>query len=74
MKVITWHLREVMAKHKISNRALAEKVGKHETTVTAWRNAETLPGFGGEVLGELLHSLSLLSGREIGLLDLLREE
>lgn len=43
-----WLLAELMERHRITNKELAAKIGRHETAVSRLRSADTLPAIGGE--------------------------
>lgn len=63
--VLPWRIGEVMARHRITNKALAKRVGRHETSVSRWRTAEEMPRLSGSELGALCQALSDLAGVKI---------
>ncbi|MBW4460515.1 MAG: helix-turn-helix transcriptional regulator [Nodosilinea sp. WJT8-NPBG4] len=69
--MLTWRLNEVMARHRISNKLLAEKLQRHETSISRMRTADEMPRFSGAELSALCDALSAIAGVRIGPSDLL---
>jgi DNA-binding Xre family transcriptional regulator len=72
MKVV-WHLNLIMARWHISNKDLAQELGRHPTSISRLRTATVMPRLGGEELQALCNALGRLSGHDIGPADLLQE-
>jgi len=70
---IGWFLNVVMARWHISNADLAEKMGRHPTSISRMRTARSMPRMSGEDLALLCEALSALSGKDIDPSDLLME-
>lgn len=68
MAVVTmptmWRLNELMARHHVSGKALADELGISTNAVSALRKATTMPKINGERLDEIAAALTKLS--EIG--------
>jgi len=43
---VRWKLREVMARRRVRNDALAQEMGVHKTTISRWRAEDSLPPIG----------------------------
>ena len=54
---IKWRLRQMMAERRITNRALAERMGKHPNSITYLRRTDTMPRLDGELLENLCAAL-----------------
>lgn len=59
--VVRWKLREVMARRRITNKALAIELDVHPTSISRLRTQDVLPEIGGEVLGRLIDGINKLS-------------
>ena len=60
MSKVNWLLKEVMERHRITNRELAIKLGKHETAISRLKLAKTLPAIGGEEVISISDALTEL--------------
>ena len=58
---VRWKLREVMARRKITNRALASELQVHPTSVSRLKTQDVLPEIGGEALVALINAINKLS-------------
>ncbi|BAZ16752.1 hypothetical protein NIES4071_86300 [Calothrix sp. NIES-4071] len=67
---VRWKLREVMARRKITNKALADELGIHQTTVSRLKTQDVLPEIGGVVLGQMIDAINKLSKDSYGACDL----
>jgi putative transcriptional regulator len=63
---VGWKLREVMARRKITNKALADELKVHPTTISRLKTQDVLPEIGGEVLGQLINAINKLSVEGFG--------
>lgn len=54
---IKWHLRRIMAEKRWTNRALANAIGLHETSVSNLKNRDTMPRIDGNTLSALCATL-----------------
>lgn len=71
--LITWKLKQVMTRHKIAAKDLADKLGLSRNSVSHWRKPD-MPKLNGEDLNNLLLALNSLRRKErkpIQLSDLL---
>ena len=59
--IVRWKLREVMARRRITNKALAIELDVHPTSISRLKTQDVLPEIGGEVLGKLIDSINKLS-------------
>ena len=66
MSVVRWKLREVMARRRITNKALALELNVHPTSISRLRTQEVLPEIGGEVLGQLIDGINKLTVEDYG--------
>ena len=73
MAKIGWFLNVVMARWHITNAELAEKMGRHPTSISRLRTARSMPRMNGADLQALCDALSVLSGKDIDPSDLLME-
>ncbi len=55
--MLRWRLREVMARDRVTNRELAERLGVHETSVSRLKTSDTMPRIDGEQLEKLCRAL-----------------
>ncbi|MUG92831.1 helix-turn-helix domain-containing protein [Scytonema sp. UIC 10036] len=58
---VCWKLREVMARRKITNKALADEMKVHPTTISRLKTQDVLPEIGGETLCQLINAINKLS-------------
>ncbi len=61
MSVVRWKLREVMARRRITNKALAMELNVHPTSISRLRTQDLLPEIGGEVLGRIIDGINKLT-------------
>jgi putative transcriptional regulator len=57
-QMLKWRLREVMARGKITNRELAQELGRHEGSISRMKNAEQMPRIDGAELNDLCNALT----------------
>ena len=69
--MIRWKLNELMARHRISNKDLAESLGRHETSVSRMRTSDEMPRFNGESLNALCDALTGLAEVTVNPSDLI---
>lgn len=74
--VIRWQLNEVMARHHIKGKTLAEYLSDREATISKLRNSRTMPRIDGDRLDSLLKALNHLADpvptdRKIDVTDLI---
>lgn len=67
---ITWKLREVLARRKITNKALAAEMGVHATHISRIKSRDTLPAIGSEEIERFLTAINALSSEEFGVCNL----
>lgn len=67
---ISWLLRETMARRKITNKALADRLGKHPTTIARLKAQDTLPEIGGEAIEDIRVAITDLSQESFGVCTL----
>lgn len=60
--MIRWKLRQVMADRSMSNRALAEALNLHETTISNMKRRDDMPRIDGETLNLLCKALGCVPG------------
>lgn len=78
--VVRWKLREVMARRRITNKALADELNAHPTSISRIKTQDILPEIGGEALGRLIDGINKLSVEGFGdctleeLIELISEE
>jgi putative transcriptional regulator len=58
---VVWKLREVMARRRITNKALAENLGLHPTNISRIKSRDTLPAIGGEEIERYRSAITDLS-------------
>ena len=56
--VIRWKLRQLMADRQVTNRALADALGIHETSVSNMKRRDDMPRVDGETLNILCNTLN----------------
>jgi putative transcriptional regulator len=71
-----WKMSELMARHKVTGKAMALFLGLSEPTIGRWRNSETMPAIGGDRLEGIAAAISALSKTKvkIKIMDLIEEE
>ncbi|NET08270.1 MAG: helix-turn-helix domain-containing protein [Merismopedia sp. SIO2A8] len=79
MKMMKWKLAELMARHRVTGRDLAKKIGKHENSITRLKGETSMPKISGEDLETLLLGIEELAeestkNRPLQLSDLLEWE
>lgn len=67
---VSWKLRETMARRKITNKALAEKLGSHPVSVSRLKTSDTLPAIGGEEVEKIRAAITELSRGDFGVCTL----
>ena len=55
--MLRWKLREVMARQKVTNRELAQRIKVHETSISRLKGQDTMPRIDGETLENLCQAL-----------------
>lgn len=63
---VTWKLREVLARRRITNKALAEKMGIHPTNISRLKNRDTLPAIGNDEIERFRIAITELSQESFG--------
>lgn len=58
--MLRWRLREIMARGRITNRELAQRLHKHETSISRMKNSDTMPKMDGAELNSLCKALTEL--------------
>lgn len=69
--MLRWKLAEIMARHKITNKALVEVLNLSPTAISNLKNSEYLPELNSNKLCNLSQALSKLSGSKITPFDLM---
>ena len=69
--MIRWRLAEIMARYRISNKALVEALGLSPTAISNLKNASSLPELNSDKLCNISGALSELSGVRITPFDLM---
>lgn len=67
---VSWLLRQTMAHRKITNKALAERIGKHPTTIARLKAQDTLPEIGNDAIEEIRVAITDLSKDQFGVCSL----
>ena len=67
---VHWRLRQTMAHRKVTNKALAERLGKHPTTIARLKAVDILPEIGGETIEQIRIAISDLSQENFGVCSL----
>jgi putative transcriptional regulator len=57
--VIRWRLRELMARKRITNEELAEKLGINRVSVSRLKNTDTMPRINGDTLNQICLALEV---------------
>ena len=55
--MIQWRLRHIMADQMLTNKELAERLGKHPNSIGNLKNTDTMPRIDGETLNSLCLAL-----------------
>ena len=63
---VRWLLRETMARRKVTNKALAEKLGKHPVSIARLKAQDTLPEIGNATIEEIRAAIDDLSREGFG--------
>jgi DNA-binding Xre family transcriptional regulator len=63
---VSWLLRETMARRKITNKSLAEKLGKHPVSIARLKAQDTLPEIGSAAIEEIRVAITDLSKKSFG--------
>jgi DNA-binding Xre family transcriptional regulator len=71
---VKWRIKELMDRHRVPGRLLAQEVGVSESTVTSWRQTDVLPELGGVRLGAIAAALSRIIEKDISGKDLIQDE
>lgn len=58
---VKWKLREALARRKVTNAALAEKIGRHPTAVSRLKSQDILPAIGGEEISKICDAITELT-------------
>jgi putative transcriptional regulator len=61
MSRVKWKLRALMADRKITNKALAEKMGVNPVSIAKLKAQDDLPQIGGETLARMCDAISAIS-------------
>ena len=64
--MLRWRLREIMARSRITNRELAQRLNRHETSISRMKTPDTMPKMDGDELNNLCNALTAIL-RERGL-------
>lgn len=56
--MLRWRLREIMARGRITNRELAQRLHRHETSISRMKNSDTMPKMDGDELNSLCNVLT----------------
>jgi putative transcriptional regulator len=56
--MLRWRLREIMARGRITNRELAQRLHRHETSISRMKNSDTMPKMDGDELNILCNVLT----------------
>lgn len=67
---VAWLLRETMARRKIKNKDLAEKLNKHPVTIARLKAQDTLPEIGNDAIEEIRKAITDLSEGSFGVCTL----
>ncbi|NER29088.1 MAG: helix-turn-helix domain-containing protein [Symploca sp. SIO1C4] len=63
--MIKWRLSEVMARHQVTGRELANLLNRHESSITKIRATKIMPRLSATSLNELLNGLNKLKKTEV---------
>lgn len=67
---VRWKLRQVLADRKVTNKALADKLGVHPTSVSRLKSQDILPAIGGNEIEKIRVALTELSQEKFGICTL----
>ena len=67
---VSWRLRQTMAHRKITNKALAERLDKHPTTIARLKAQDTLPEIGSDAIEQIRVAITELSQEKFGICTL----
>lgn len=70
-----WRLAEVLARHKIKNKELADYLGVRQNTIADLKKADSMPRIDGKKLDEIAAAITALSkiGETVRGIDLLED-
>lgn len=63
---LKWRMCEIMARYRISNKELAQELGRSPTSISHLKNSDTMPRMDGHELGALCLALSRLASLDTG--------
>lgn len=63
---VSWKLRQVLADRKLTNKALADKLGIHPTSVSRLKSQDILPAIGGDEIEKIRVAIAQLSQEKYG--------
>jgi putative transcriptional regulator len=63
---VAWKLRQVLADRKITNKALAGKLGVHPTSISRLKSQDVLPAIGGDEIEKIRLAITELSQPDLG--------
>lgn len=63
--VIRWKLAEIMARHRIKGKDLADSLSISGNAVSSLKNSQSMPKIDGERLNQICNSLSKLAGEVV---------
>jgi len=63
---LTWKLRETLSRRKISNKALAAKLGQKPEVISRLKSRDTLPAIGDDRVQVIRLAITELSAEEYG--------
>lgn len=58
---VRWKLREVMARRRIKNDALANEMGVHKATVSRWKAEDALPPLGNAEIVAICNAITKMT-------------
>lgn len=67
---VKWKLREVLARRRITNKALAKKLGIHPTNISRIKSRDLLPAIGGDEIERYRVAITELSADGFGVCTL----
>lgn len=67
---VSWKLRETMARRKITNKSLAEKLGSHPVSISRLKAQDTLPAIGKDEIERIRIAINELSQEVFGICTL----
>lgn len=73
--VTRWKMAEIMTRHRVTNKELAEHLDMRPNSISDLKNSLTLPRIGGEKLDEIAAAITALSkiGEVVRGVDLLED-